>query len=204
MATGQPVRGQGLEVIARGPEELRLVRDGSFATWAHVHRAEAIGGQGGSELHIECEHSLTELLAAAPVDSRAEPLLAQARLVGTLAEQAQTTLVSGALDVDGELRDLPSTECRRLLGPVLEAAETLSTLSAELAEVLIDPSEQIADGRARDRATRAALVGIVVHENLRSLSNLLAAHPTPARPGRNEPCPCGSGRKHKHCCGQAS
>jgi uncharacterized protein len=19
--------------------------------------------------------------------------------------------------------------------------------------------------------------------------------------GRNEPCPCGSGRKHKHCCG---
>jgi len=27
-----------------------------------------------------------------------------------------------------------------------------------------------------------------------------------ASPGRNEPCPCGSGRKHKHCClrGQAS
>lgn len=21
------------------------------------------------------------------------------------------------------------------------------------------------------------------------------------RPGRNEPCPCGSGRKHKRCCG---
>lgn len=24
--------------------------------------------------------------------------------------------------------------------------------------------------------------------------------PTPARPGRNEPCPCGSGRKYKQCC----
>lgn len=24
---------------------------------------------------------------------------------------------------------------------------------------------------------------------------------TPA-PGRNEPCPCGSGRKYKHCCGR--
>ncbi|MGH8254092.1 MAG: sulfotransferase [Steroidobacteraceae bacterium] len=23
-------------------------------------------------------------------------------------------------------------------------------------------------------------------------------------PGRNDPCPCGSGRKHKHCCGQAA
>ena len=21
-------------------------------------------------------------------------------------------------------------------------------------------------------------------------------------PGRNEPCPCGSGRKYKHCCGR--
>jgi len=24
--------------------------------------------------------------------------------------------------------------------------------------------------------------------------------PTRARPGRNEPCHCGSGRKYKHCC----
>lgn len=22
-----------------------------------------------------------------------------------------------------------------------------------------------------------------------------------AKVGRNDPCPCGSGRKHKHCCG---
>jgi hypothetical protein len=24
--------------------------------------------------------------------------------------------------------------------------------------------------------------------------------PTSARPGRNDPCHCGSGRKYKHCC----
>jgi hypothetical protein len=24
--------------------------------------------------------------------------------------------------------------------------------------------------------------------------------PTSAKPGRNEPCHCGSGRKYKHCC----
>ena len=33
-----------------------------------------------------------------------------------------------------------------------------------------------------------------------------AGNPVPQRrrtpPGRNGPCPCGSGRKHKHCCGQ--
>lgn len=26
--------------------------------------------------------------------------------------------------------------------------------------------------------------------------------PAATRPGRNEPCPCGSGRKFKHCCGR--
>ncbi|MEG2355650.1 MAG: SEC-C metal-binding domain-containing protein, partial [Clostridia bacterium] len=24
---------------------------------------------------------------------------------------------------------------------------------------------------------------------------------TPGAPGRNQPCPCGSGKKYKHCCG---
>jgi hypothetical protein len=28
-------------------------------------------------------------------------------------------------------------------------------------------------------------------------------HPE-AKIGRNDPCPCGSGKKYKHCCGQAS
>jgi uncharacterized protein YecA (UPF0149 family) len=29
-------------------------------------------------------------------------------------------------------------------------------------------------------------------------------HPVRSGPkiGRNHPCPCGSGRKHKHCCGR--
>jgi SEC-C motif len=29
---------------------------------------------------------------------------------------------------------------------------------------------------------------------------VLVTNPTPARPGRNEPCACGSGRKYKQCC----
>ncbi|MDD6298928.1 SEC-C metal-binding domain-containing protein [Hornefia butyriciproducens] len=24
----------------------------------------------------------------------------------------------------------------------------------------------------------------------------------PKKPGRNDPCPCGSGKKYKHCCGR--
>jgi hypothetical protein len=29
-----------------------------------------------------------------------------------------------------------------------------------------------------------------------------AVAPPPARPGRNDPCPCGSGKKYKKCCGK--
>lgn len=41
-------------------------------------------------------------------------------------------------------------------------------------------------------------------EDLRDLERLLAP-PAPVQaktqPGRNDPCPCGSGRKFKRCCG---
>jgi hypothetical protein len=33
-----------------------------------------------------------------------------------------------------------------------------------------------------------------------AVHSLSMAAPTSARPGRNEPCHCGSGRKYKHCC----
>ncbi|MCB0076247.1 MAG: SEC-C domain-containing protein [Anaerolineales bacterium] len=39
---------------------------------------------------------------------------------------------------------------------------------------------------------------------LSSLKKLLSAEPVldarQTEPGRNEPCPCGSGRKYKRCC----
>ena len=38
---------------------------------------------------------------------------------------------------------------------------------------------------------------------LRKLAQV-RSHPItrPGRPGRNEPCPCGSGQKYKRCCGR--
>lgn len=33
------------------------------------------------------------------------------------------------------------------------------------------------------------------------LNTMLAALPDEPTPGRNEPCPCGSGKKYKKCCG---
>jgi len=37
-----------------------------------------------------------------------------------------------------------------------------------------------------------------------SLSSPLRMPTFPAKPGRNEPCPCGSGKKFKKCCGQVT
>lgn len=44
-----------------------------------------------------------------------------------------------------------------------------------------------------------ALLGRTIDDALSALEHEPVR--APARPGRNEPCPCGSGRKYKKCCG---
>ncbi|MCX5873963.1 MAG: SEC-C metal-binding domain-containing protein [Deltaproteobacteria bacterium] len=45
----------------------------------------------------------------------------------------------------------------------------------------------------------------VVHSNLRgSGSSSTSRHGTTEKIGRNAPCPCGSGKKYKKCCGKGS
>jgi uncharacterized protein YecA (UPF0149 family) len=33
-------------------------------------------------------------------------------------------------------------------------------------------------------------------------AEIAESYRAPAKVGRNEPCPCGSGKKYKRCCGQ--
>lgn len=204
MATDTTAEG-GLVVVAHGEDELHLVREGYFATWAHVHLGRTRGQGRGDELHLECEHPLADVLAATPKAEQMTPVMAQAFLVARLAREAQRDLFDRAVDETGRLRDLPRGELSALLDPVREAADTLSTLSAELARVLIDPSSHLGEAPCADQATKAVLAAIVVHDDLANLVDLIAHHPvTSPRPGRNQPCPCGSGRKYKHCCGATS
>ena len=66
----------------------------------------------------------------------------------------------------------------------------------------IEPADDI-DDRLDDAAAeipRAILL-------LRKIAQLRASRPTPAHQhhakiGRNDPCLCGSGKKHKRCCGK--
>jgi len=43
-------------------------------------------------------------------------------------------------------------------------------------------------------------LGQRIHNRWRYLEQLELAPLSVARAGRNDPCPCGSGRKHKQCC----
>jgi uncharacterized protein len=51
-------------------------------------------------------------------------------------------------------------------------------------------------------------VATILHQSRPELAGALPAnltgmpHRAAPRPGRNDPCPCGSGRKYKQCCGR--
>lgn len=194
----------GLVVIAHGADEMHLVRDAYFASWGHVHLSKPGEHGPGGKLHLECEHSLTEVVAATPRDEQMRPVMAQASLLVDLIRDIENNLVHQAVDERDRLRDLTPRQLTALVEQADEAAETLSVLSAGLAAVLIGEPHSLSDRPGADQATKAALTAIVVHDDLRNLIDL-ATHTTPPSPrpsvGRNQPCPCGSGRKYKHCCG---
>ena len=83
----------------------------------------------------------------------------------------------------------------------------------ERTRILVEPfaafidtgiSDDIPPPSDEDRKDSAALIPRVFPA-LRKLARMrAAAQPsrTSRKPGRNEPCPCGSGKKYKHCCGR--
>ncbi|MGH7187765.1 MAG: SEC-C metal-binding domain-containing protein [Acetobacteraceae bacterium] len=67
-----------------------------------------------------------------------------------------------------------------------------------------EPAEDI-DNRL-DWAAANIPRAILLLRKLAKLRDRRATAPGPTRqtkPGRNAPCPCGSGRKYKRCCGQS-
>lgn len=89
---------------------------------------------------------------------------------------------------------LAGTQTAHLLTPGGESHATLALIAGlEIGET--------ASGEGLDREQRKRMLARVVI----GLQHLHAARKRPAaasaRPGRNEPCPCGSGKKYKKCCG---
>ena len=99
-------------------------------------------------------------------------------------------------------------EHTHLLFPILglyanESGESVLGLDAETEDMLFEEAPSLLAGCVTEIAAfwRERRVG--VRGDLRVDRVKGAAHMA-ARPGRNDPCPCGSGRKFKKCCGRNS
>ena len=62
-----------------------------------------------------------------------------------------------------------------------------------LFRVQLISEEQRAESRLESATTNRSTDGTVTGQTPRRV---------PQKVGRNDPCPCGSGRKYKHCCGR--
>ncbi|MNB87800.1 hypothetical protein D3C81_1319080 [compost metagenome] len=58
--------------------------------------------------------------------------------------------------------------------------------------------KELDEGEARLARRKAELNGMTT---AKGFQGSLKPHSNPNRVGRNDPCPCGSGKKHKKCCG---
>ncbi|NLZ89152.1 MAG: hypothetical protein GX916_06585, partial [Clostridiales bacterium] len=74
-------------------------------------------------------------------------------------------------------------------------AETSEPFGEQLSMIFPDEFE-LADMQADQRMPDA-----LVAEPPQDIIRLADHQPRPKKPARNAPCPCGSGKKYKHCCG---
>jgi hypothetical protein len=133
-----------------------------------------------------------------------------ARLAELLREAARTRQTPEQV-ADTVNRELPSLGAfaKQLAVPrTPEAFYALLTFAATVALLL------------RDCSTTATTINVDRRVMVNQVIENVYSHPPPAavgsaaagsagseeqgrthKPGRNEPCPCGSGKKYKHCCG---
>jgi uncharacterized protein len=88
-------------------------------------------------------------------------------------------------------------------------ADTFDGLIERAMAPWTDEDMELADDAERLEWLSATAAAVRAIRHLREACGLplvpLAARPVSeagaGAPGRNEPCPCGSGKKYKHCCG---
>jgi uncharacterized protein len=74
------------------------------------------------------------------------------------------------------------------------------------------PSKEPIDAEWREKLIVGAAVAVrmiyeyfAAHRRMAAVAHdVIPARRKPSKIGRNDPCPCGSGKKYKRCCGQAS
>lgn len=163
-----------------------------------------LGPPGAADGADEELLTLAEALDGVDEAEAADAVGAHAEALGVVAERLEELLDHVDEEHGGHL-DPDEDE----LGAVMVGYDAVLDLAAELAEV---PAADGASGPEVDRALRASLLALRhardVVDDAFELAEDDEPRPAPVRrapaPGRNEPCPCGSGRKYKLCHGQAT
>jgi len=96
-----------------------------------------------------------------------------------------------ALDGDGLTELVGDKQLRNMLAPLLDFVDVGPDFEPDDSDPVIDLDE-------RAEAIPAVLLLLRLIARGRAFREPTRA---PRKPGRNAPCPCGSGRKYKRCCG---
>jgi hypothetical protein len=105
-----------------------------------------------------------------------------------------------------QAREATEVEVRRLLLEIMPSLDLPPTLRLEVPEILavflswLEDSGRLAGGRALSSWTRALRPGYREHCASRGGLRIPPIVKKTKDIGRNDPCPCGSGRKYKKCC----
>jgi preprotein translocase subunit SecA len=104
-----------------------------------------------------------------------------------------------AFELFGQLLDSVKNEVTKVLMTVqVQSGEQLE----EAADAMEDRAERIANVTYSAPTETGEVQTQVDESTARAAAPLLAAAAAGPRVGRNDPCPCGSGKKYKHCHGR--
>jgi hypothetical protein len=185
--------------------------DTMHGEWARVTAADALGhiGQAHPELRAECVARLAKQLEKFAEQPETVNTFVISALWDLRAVEAMSVIerafASGLVDesVNGDLEDVQihfglktQRDHPRKPNHLTEMSQKLSGMREEI--------EDYERENAELRETIAAMEAIVPKvEGSPDNSEWKIPEPyiAPPKVGRNEPCPCGSGKKYKKCCG---
>ena len=179
--------------------------------WARVTAADALGhiGRQHTELRVECVSRLAKQL---------EKFIEQPEMVNTFVISAlwdlravevlpaiEQAFASGRVDesVNGDFEDVQIHFGLKQRRTQPRKPNSLSEISRQMAKTR-EEIEAYKRENAELRETIATMEAIVpTVEGSADNSEWIIPEPyiAPPKVGRNDPCPCGSGKKYKKCCG---
>lgn len=188
----------GVPAIAPAADYLA---DSTRGEWARVSAAETLGhiGRQHAELRAECVGRLAKQL---------EKFAEQPEVVNTFVISAlwdlravealpviEHAFASGRVDesVNGDFEDVQIHFGLKTQREHPRQPNSLTEMSRELAGL----REQI-QAYERENAELRAVLDL---DEVAALAPAPESYFAPPKIGRNEPCPCGSGKKYKKCCG---